>query len=500
MGRNGKIRRAPGFADRLGRDFERLETAANAARELLYARGYQPIETPLIEHTELFLRRSGGLLSSQLFDFSAPDGSSIALRPELTAPVIRHALEQGIVGVPMRYQYAAPIFRYTERPYDAPPNSIPSRRQFIQAGAELIGASQPAADGEIITTAFLMAKRLGVEAVVIRIGHVGVIRGLLRQFNLSDRANMFLANNISDLSTCTDEGQAVKDEAVRAGLMGQNAGETQSAAADLLARLASGSVKLPNGAENTSRSAEEVVAGLRQKLEHQASNAEFAKALEFTRQLSQIQTYPVDPANQESEQGAVEAGCGTTLIRHSDAIHKVRNVTDRYGLVAPESLDNLSQIIEAVEWNGVGNFDYGLDFGLARSIAYYSGMIFDIYAVVDGEYVLIGGGGRYDGLASALGSEQALPALGFALDLDAILELTDEADGHRPKANYTVLIPADDSSDEAVAKAAYGLRNDGHQVVTLFAPDDDPFALAEVLGGAEVVRVDRDGCIEAVVQ
>ena len=200
MGRNGKIRRAPGFEDRAGRDFERLDSAIRSARDVLYSRGYQPIETPLIEQTELFLRRSGGLLSSQLFDFLAPDGSDITLRPELTAPVIRHALEQDGTMYPMRYQYASPIFRYTERPFDAPPNSVPSKRQYIQAGAELIGATQAAADGEIIATAYEMAKRLGIQDVAIRVGHVGLIWEMLGRFNLSERAALFLANHVSDFS------------------------------------------------------------------------------------------------------------------------------------------------------------------------------------------------------------------------------------------------------------------------------------------------------------
>ena len=122
MGRNGKIRRAPGFADRSGRDFEVLDSAVRTVREVLYTRGYQPIETPLIEQTELFLRRSGGLLSSQMFDFTAPDGSDISLRPELTAPVIRFALEQetesATLALPVRVAHIslqrAAVWRSTE--------------------------------------------------------------------------------------------------------------------------------------------------------------------------------------------------------------------------------------------------------------------------------------------------------------------------------------------------------------------------------------------------
>ena len=143
MNNSGKIGRAPGFEDRAGADLLRVEAAAQMLRSGFSRRGYAPIETPLIELTELFLRMSGGLLSSQLFDFTSPDGGSISVRPEMTSPVIRHALENQISLRPQRYQYAAPIVRYSERPYDAPPNIEPSRRQFTQIGAELIGSSSP---------------------------------------------------------------------------------------------------------------------------------------------------------------------------------------------------------------------------------------------------------------------------------------------------------------------------------------------------------------------
>ena len=182
MGRNGKIRRAPGFEDRAGRDFERLDSAIRSARDVLYSRGYQPIETPLIEQTELFLRRSGGLLSSQLFDFLAPDGSDITLRPELTAPVIRHALEQAWNDAPDALPVRVSDIQ-VHRASIRRAAKLSSEQASIHPGRSgTIGATQAAADGEIIGTAYEMAKRLGIQDVAIRVGHVGLIWEMLGRF------------------------------------------------------------------------------------------------------------------------------------------------------------------------------------------------------------------------------------------------------------------------------------------------------------------------------
>lgn len=476
MGRNGKIRRAPGFEDRAGRDFERLDSAIRSARDVLYSRGYQPIETPLIEQTELFLRRSGGLLSSQLFDFLAPDGSDITLRPELTAPVIRYALEQGGTMRPMRYQYASPIFRYTERPFDAPPNSVPSKRQYIQAGAELIGATQAAADGEIIATAYEMAKRLGIQDVAIRVGHVGLIWEMLGRFKLSERAALFLANHVSDFSTSDDDGAAIESEAIRLGLMptdSQQSVETQASAAHLLTRLATGSVQLPSAAEQTSRTAEEVVAGLRRKVESDVANSDFPKAMELMRRIARID---------------------------HDAITNAARIAEEFGLGDLDNIGAIQSVVDAAESAGVDASDISVDFGLATSIAYYSGMIFDVSASIDGEHVALGGGGRYDGLATALGSDKDVPALGFALNLDTILELNGGSRQSEMRRRVVILGPADENAQALIVDAATELRARGYDVFTLFDTAVDAVDAASSIGDAKVALVDVSGSLTWVVE
>ena len=489
MGRNGKIRRAPGFEDRVGDGFERIDSAISKVRDFLCSYGYQPVETPLIEQTELFLRRSGGLLSSQLFDFTAPDGSDISLRPELTAPVIRHALEQNQGPLPWRYQYASPIFRYTERTYDASPSSVPNKRQFIQIGAELIGTSHPAADGEIIAMAYAMTQQLGIKDVTIRIGHVGLIWEVLGQFNLSDRARWFLANRVSEFRGCSDDDVENEIKAKRLGLMPNDGQlETQASAADLLTRLASGSVQLLRASETTGRTAEDVVAGLRRKLDSDISNVDFPQAMALMSEITSINNDSI-----ESPHVAVEEDerlmRSVSAARYLDTIRHAEEVLANRGIVASRGIDNLRSTLDSAQSGGVDNLDISVDLGLATSMEYYSGMIFEVCALVGDKIVSIGGGGRYDGLAASLGSSSNLPALGFALNLDTILDLTRDSVSTEPRRRYILLVPFDDDSVNSVLVAASDLRAQGHSVVSLFEPEVDAQATVEILDDAEIVVV-----------
>ena len=209
----------------------------------------------------------------------------------------------------------------------------------------------------------------------------------------------FFSRTTFRISASDDDGAAIESEAIRLGLMptdSQQSVETQASAAHLLTRLATGSVQLPSAAEQTSRTAEEVVAGLRRKVESDVANSDFPKAMELMRRIARI---------------------------NGDTITIAARIAAEYGLLIWTTSRAIRSVVDAAESAGVDASDISVDFGLATSIAYYSGMIFEVSASIDGEHVALGGGGRYDGLASALGSDEDVPALGFALNLDTILEL-----------------------------------------------------------------------------
>ncbi len=125
--------------------FDALEAVVRA-RALRY--GYAPIETPVVEDRQVFLRTAGetsDAAGKEMYDVSLHGGGGLALRPEGTAPVARAYLQHGLhrAPQPVRLFYWAPMFR-GQRPQAL------RYRQFWQWGLECFGAAEPAADVEII--------------------------------------------------------------------------------------------------------------------------------------------------------------------------------------------------------------------------------------------------------------------------------------------------------------------------------------------------------------
>ena len=112
-------------------------------RDLFARYGYEPLYTPLFEHTDVFTRGIGeatDIVSKEMYTFEDRAGRSLTLRPEGTAPVVRSALQHALVqqGSWAKYYYSGPMFRY-ERPQKG------RMRQFWQIGIELLGAGELAA-------------------------------------------------------------------------------------------------------------------------------------------------------------------------------------------------------------------------------------------------------------------------------------------------------------------------------------------------------------------
>ncbi len=143
----------------------------SAAREVFRTYNYQEIRTPILEPTELFARGVGeetDIVSKEMYTFEDRDGSSLTLRPEATASVIRayieHRLDQ-FPGVKKLY-YMGPMFR-RERPQKG------RYRQFYQIGAEAIGSDAPAVDAEVIEMVVEVLRRAGLSGFKLLLNSVG---------------------------------------------------------------------------------------------------------------------------------------------------------------------------------------------------------------------------------------------------------------------------------------------------------------------------------------
>src|SRR3954447_10080714 len=169
-----------GMRDNLPPEQERLVATRATLDQVLDSWGYRPIDLPLLERRDLYLRKAGEELVSKLYDF-VHHGRELALRPEWTASVLRAYLKYyKSEPLPIRLRYGGPVFR-NERPQRA------TYRQFTQVGVELVGGLPPRADAEAVALACRGLIAAGVSDWTVTLGHVGVARALLAGLNLPER-------------------------------------------------------------------------------------------------------------------------------------------------------------------------------------------------------------------------------------------------------------------------------------------------------------------------
>jgi histidyl-tRNA synthetase len=165
------IQAPKGTFDVLPPDAERRSVLETQARKVLGAAGYQRIETPVFESTDLFARGVGeatDIVQKEMYSFDDGGGRSLTLRPEGTAPVCRAYTEHGMhkLPQPVKLWYLESFFR-AEQPQRG------RYRQFWQVGAEAIGTDAPEADAELIVLLAELLEVMVVKGVGLRVSSLG---------------------------------------------------------------------------------------------------------------------------------------------------------------------------------------------------------------------------------------------------------------------------------------------------------------------------------------
>jgi len=174
------IQRPRGTRDFLPAEAWRRSAARKAMQNVLERWGYQEIATPTFEHLELFTLKSGESVLEEIYSFKDKGGRDLALRPELTAPVMRmYVSELQNSPKPQRLYYFGSCFRY-ERPQKG------RFREFWQLGAELIGGTKPDSEAEVIALADRILKSVNVKGD-IHVGYLGLVRSLLSKIGAEHR-------------------------------------------------------------------------------------------------------------------------------------------------------------------------------------------------------------------------------------------------------------------------------------------------------------------------
>lgn len=177
------ITKPRGTEDLMGSDMLLWNRMCSLAESLFAGYGFQPVETPLFEQTDVFVHGLGtstDVVRKEMFAALSPDAYAkvaageqaslrdaqrLTLRPEGTAGVVRAAIEHGLVtpgGAPAKLWYAGPMFR-AERTQRG------RLRQFHQIGVECLGALDPAADAEVVVMFMRFVEALGIDLSGVRL-------------------------------------------------------------------------------------------------------------------------------------------------------------------------------------------------------------------------------------------------------------------------------------------------------------------------------------------
>ncbi|MCX8031238.1 MAG: histidine--tRNA ligase [Thermodesulfovibrionales bacterium] len=186
-----------GIHDILPPDIYLWQKIEKISKNLFEKYGYQEIRTPIIEHTDIFIRSIGeetDIVEKEMYTFLDRAGRSLTLRPEGTASVVRSFVEHNLntLPTPQKFYYVGPMFRY-ERPQKG------RFRQFYQIGVEAFGEKGPLIDAEVIAMLVNFLNLIGCENVNIELNSIGceTCRPLFKKELIN-----FFSNKLSNL--CTD--------------------------------------------------------------------------------------------------------------------------------------------------------------------------------------------------------------------------------------------------------------------------------------------------------
>lgn len=160
-----------GTHDILPEEVYKWDYMEGVIRDVCARYGYKEIRTPIIEATELFQRGIGDttdVVTKEMYTFTDRGNRSVTLRPENTASAVRAYLEHKMYGDQQVHKmfYIGSMFRY-DRPQAG------RYREFHQFGLEVLGASSPLADAEVIAMACEIFHKLGLRDLDLHLNSIG---------------------------------------------------------------------------------------------------------------------------------------------------------------------------------------------------------------------------------------------------------------------------------------------------------------------------------------
>ena len=179
---------------------ELIEKITNVYRSF----GFVPIDTPVLEYTEILLRKSNGETEKQVFRFTDNGGRDVAMRFDLTVPFARFTAEhKGELYFPFKRYHIAKVWR-GEKPQAG------RYREFVQCDVDIVGSDAASSDFEILCVMKAAFSAIDVDDITIHVNHRGIFNRFLTLLNLLEKSE--------DILRVVDKIAKIGTENVRAEL------------------------------------------------------------------------------------------------------------------------------------------------------------------------------------------------------------------------------------------------------------------------------------------
>jgi len=349
--------------------------------------GYDRVEPPLLQDAATFLDLGGEDIRARLFLTTDANGAELCLRPEYTIPTARAYLASPQAGRPAGYSYCGPVFRLRQG----------ASGESVQAGLESFGRGDiAAADAEILALALEAVDRSGTAVSRITLGDAGLVSALLDAVALPAlwrrRLKRALEKGLTlDAALRGAPTRSSEHSGLLAALAGADGRDAHSFVEDLLSIAGIATVGGRSVGEIADRFLSQVADG--------------AVPVIGDERRAVLDQFFAITGNPDRASGALR-----TLARDA-------------GLDLDRALDLFDQRTGFIAAQGIDLNRLAFRTAFTRNLDYYTGFVFEAHASEPtdaGRNGPVTGGGRYDRLAQALGSREAIPAVGAAIWLDRL--------------------------------------------------------------------------------
>ena len=381
-----KFDKPAGTNDFLPEQMVQRNFVENIVRETFETYGYAQVQTPLFESFALLSAQSGEEIRHKMFTFVGSDRVDYALRPELTAPVCRLIANGELKHLPYPYKlyYIGQCAR--QEPIT---DGAEVRREFRQAGVELIGPASAHADAEIITLPIRVLEKLNVSHTKLRIGNTSVFREIFKQGALDPKDQAEMIWDLDHLVSLRNESELWDLETLRDAL-------------NMLRRLQGSDYQGAYKIETVSiqELTESTAPALAEKLPIIAEETYKARWHRYFNVPEEIAQCCIDVSKVCGDKNTVMTAWETRL-----------------GDTAQAARQELLALCDCLENYGITDFEINL--GITRGFDFYTGTVFQIE--LSEKRLPLCGGGRYDNLIASFGGS-SIPGAGFAFQFDALVE------------------------------------------------------------------------------